>query len=275
MAPSVELGDVTVTVSVWSTDPSLLGTFDRAAETQLVRVAINARSNAVMAAAGVPRKSVRLPVEEQIAWARVVLGDLADYAYRIVTDWELLRVRPAFFMVLVADDGSPQLAPSDFTWILASSGGRRAYPEKLVPEDRSLLAHLRRYGDLVDADLVPRPRASLPEVWAQQFVSHLTAAVADELGRMGNSQWFTFGEVSLHGANQVIVRYTWHLAEGDKEYGFDIDLAGVREQRLQALDDPRASSAGGTIGLLPFDQPVFRAPTVIDGVTWIRFGASE
>lgn len=24
------------------------------------------------------------------------------------------------------------------------SGGRRAYPEKLVPEDRNLLAHLRR-----------------------------------------------------------------------------------------------------------------------------------
>lgn len=242
----------------------------------MLQVAINARSSAiVMTHTGAPWQVVRLPIQEQVAWARVVLGNLADYAYRIVTDWEMLRVRPGFFMVLVANDGSPQLAPSDFIWMLASSGGHRAYPEKLVPEDPDLLAHLRRHGDLINADLVPRPQASPPVVWAQQFVSHLTATIADELGRLGNSKWFTFDEVSLHGANTVIMRYTWHLCNGDKKYGFDIDLAGVREHRLRALGDPRARSAAETIATIPFDQPEFRAPTEVDGVTWIRFGAPE
>lgn len=276
VASSVELDDVTVTVSVWSSDPSYLGTFDRTAGTRMIRVAVGARpSTAATARNGGPPRAVELPLREQIAWVRVVLGDLADHAYRIVTDVGMFRVRPGFFMVLVDSDGSAGLAPTDFTWILASSGGRRAYPEKLVPENPELLAHLRRHGDLVNADLVPRPQVSPPEVWAQQFLSHLTATIADRLGRMGESRWFTFDEVSLHGANRVIVRYTWNLVVGDKAYGFDIDLEGVREQRLRYFDDPRASSVAASIGALPFSQPVFGAPTVIDGVTWIRFGSSE
>lgn len=155
------------------------------------------------------------------------------------------------------------------------SGGRRAYPEKLIPDDPELLAHLRRHGDLIPADLVPHPQGASPQVWAHQFVSHLTAILADELGRMGNGRWFTFDEISLHGHSTVIVRYTWHLAAGDKAYGFDIDLAGVRAQRLRLFDDPRARTAATSIGSLPFDQPVFRAPEVIDGVTWVRFGTPE
>lgn len=274
VASSVELDDVTVTVSVWSSDPSYLGTFDRTADTRMIRVAVGARPSAVATASSSgPPRAVELPLREQIGWVRVVLGDLADHAYRIVND--MLRVRPGFFMVLVDGDGSARLAPSDFKWNLASSSGRRAYPEKLVPENPELLAHLRRHGDLVNADLVPRPQAFPPEVWAQQFVSHLTATIADRLGRMGESRWFTFDEVSLHGANRVIVRYTWHLVAGDKAFGFDIDLEGVRERRLRDFDDPRASSVAGSIGALPFSQPVFGAPTVIDGVTWVRFGGSE
>ncbi|MGW6374816.1 hypothetical protein ACWFRB_01970 [Rhodococcus sp. NPDC055112] len=273
-ASSIELDDVTVNVSAWCSDPSFLGTFDRGADTSMVQVAINAQPD-VKTHDGAPPPPVELPLREQIAWVRVVLGDLADYAYRIVTDTGMLRVRPAFFMVLVGIDGSPRLAPSDFEWRLAGSGGRRAYPEKLIPEDPDLLKYLRTNGDLVDAELVPRPQAEPPKVWAQQFISHLTATIADWLGRVGESRWFTFEEISLHGADRVIVRYTWHLIEGDKDYGFDIDLAGVRAHRLQAFDDPRARTAARSIGSMPFNQPVFREPTMIDGVTWIRFGASE
>lgn len=277
VAPSVELDDVTVTVTVWSSDPSYLGTVDRSAGTRMVQVAVNARSNTASTTYnGIQRwPPVDVPVREQIAWVRVALEAWADHAYRIVTDRGLFRVQPAFFMVLIDRDGSPRLAPSDFKWILVSSGGRRAYPEKLVPEDRELLAYLRKHGDLVAADLVPHPQAPPPQVWAHEFVSHLTSTVADQLGRMSNGRWFTFDEVSLHGTNQVIVRYTWHLLDGDKAYGFDIDLAGVRERRLRRFDDPRARTAATSIGSLPFAQPVFQAPEVIDGVTWIRFGAPE
>ncbi|WP_072690966.1 hypothetical protein [Rhodococcus marinonascens] len=273
-ASSVELEDVIVTVSAGCSDPSFLGTFDRTADTSMVRVAIIARPD-VATRTIAPPPPVELPLREQIAWVRVVLGDLADYAYRIVTDMGTLRVRPAFFMVLVDGGGSPRLAPSDFKWLLASSGGRRAYPEKVVPEDPALLGHLRTKGDLIPAQLIPHPHAAPPEVWAQQFISHLTATIADRLGRMGNSRWFTFEEISLQGADRVIVRYTWHLVEGDKAYAFDIDLAGVRAYRLHKFDDPRASTAAHRIGSTPFNQPRFREPTVIDGVTWIRFGASE
>ncbi|WP_137724152.1 hypothetical protein [Prescottella subtropica] len=274
-ASSVELDDVTVSVGVSWDDPSYLGTFDRTADTRLVRVAVRARLDAAPA----PGHSLPPPVElsrrEEIAWLRAVLGDLADYAYRIVTDMNVLRVRPAWFIVLVDRDGSPRLAPSDFEWILAGYGGRHAYREKVVPEDPNLLEDLRRNGDLVPVEQIPHPQAAPPEVWAQQFVSHLTSTIADQLGRMHESQWFTFDEISLHGSNRVIVRYTWHLVAGDKKYGFDIDPAGLREQRLRLFDDPRASSAAWRIGATPFDQPVFRDPQVIDGVTWIKYGAPE
>lgn len=122
--------------------------------------------------------------DPEIEITRVVLGELADYAYRIVTDMGTLRDRPGSFIVLVDQHGSPQLAPSDFAWRTVG-GGRRAYPEKVVPEDPDLLRHLRRNGDLIDADRIAHPRASSPAVWAQEFVSHLTATIADELGASG------------------------------------------------------------------------------------------
>ncbi|QBJ94657.1 hypothetical protein ERC79_00745 [Rhodococcus sp. ABRD24] len=275
VASSVELDDVTVSVSVSWDDPSFLGTFDRTADTRLVRVVIGARLVATPAPEHSLPPAVELSRREEIAWLRVVLGGLADYAYRIVTDMSVLRGRPAWFIVLVDRHGTPRLAPSDFEWILASYGGRHAYREKVVPEDPDLLRGLRRNGDLVPVEQVPHPQAAPPEVWAQQFVSHLTATIADQLGRTNMSDWFTFDEISLHGTNRVVVRYTWHLVAGDKAYGFDIDLAGVRAQRLRLFDDPRACSAAWRIGTTPFDQPVFRDPPVIDGVTWIRFGVSE
>ncbi|MGW4477170.1 hypothetical protein [Rhodococcus triatomae] len=271
-APSIELDDVTVTISAWYTDPSYLGTLDRTAGTRLIQLAINARPNDPWINGG-PPPPVELPHREQIAWARVVLGGLADYAYRILTDMGMLRDRPGFFIVLVDRNGMPRLAPSDFAWRLVS-GARRAYPEKLVPEDPDLLRYLRQNGDLINVDRVAHPQASPPAVWAQEFVSHLTATIADELGRLGNSPWFTFEEIRLIGDNQVIVRYTWHLAEGDKKYGFDIDLPGVRANSLEAFDDPRAITAARSVGATPFNQPVFREPEVIDGVSWVKFGAA-
>ncbi|WP_420880801.1 hypothetical protein [Rhodococcus sp. (in: high G+C Gram-positive bacteria)] len=271
----MELDDVTVTVGVSWDDPSFLGTFDRTADTRLVRVAVRARLDTNPESGQSLTPAVELSRREEIAWLRVVLGDLADYAYRIVTDMSPFRVRPGWFIVLVDRGGTPRLAPSDFEWILASYGGRHAYREKVVPEDPDLLSHLRRYGDLVPAEQVPHPQAAPPEVWAQQFVSHLAATIADQLGRMGESDWFTFDEISLHGTNRVVVRYTWHLVAGDKAYGFDIDLAGLRERRIRLFDDPRASAAAWRIGVTPFSQPVWRDPPVIDGVTWIRFGVSE
>jgi hypothetical protein len=106
-ASSVELDDVTVTVSVSSSAPAFLGTLDGTAETRMIRVAINARSSGIPTAPnGASPPAVELPQGEQIAWVRVVLGELADHAYRIVTDMGMLRVRPAFFMVLVDSDGS-------------------------------------------------------------------------------------------------------------------------------------------------------------------------
>jgi hypothetical protein len=144
-----------------------------------------------------------------------------------------------------------------------------------MPEDPDLLRYLRRNGDLIEVDLVAHPQASPPAVWAQEFVSHLCATIADELGRQGRSRWFTFEEIRLIGDNRVIVRYIWHLVEGDKEYGFDIDLAGARAYRLATFDDPRAMTAARTLAVTPFNQPVFRNPEVIDGVTWVKFGTSE
>ncbi|UTM40116.1 hypothetical protein MX572_26065 (plasmid) [Rhodococcus pyridinivorans] len=276
IAPSVALDDVTVTVWLTASDPAYLGTFDRTTGTRMIRVSIQARSNNAPGT-GHPERSgpaVRLPAEEQIAWVQVVLGDLSDYAYRVVNEWGRYRIRPEFFVVFIDRGGIPRLAPSDFQWVLIS-GGRRAYPEKLIPDDPELLAYLRNHGDLIPADRVPHPQGTSPQVWAHQFVSHLTATLADELGRIGNGRRFTFDEINLHGHSKVIVRYTWHLAAGDKAYGFDIDLAGVRAQRLRLFDDPRARTAATSIGMLPFDQPVFRAPEVIDGVTWVRFGTPE
>lgn len=73
----------------------------------------------------------------------------------------------------------------------------------------------------------------------------------------------------------MIVRYTSHLVEGDKSYGFDIDLAGVRFYRLEAFDDPRAITAARGVAVTPFRQPVFQKQEVIDGVTWVKFGTAE
>ncbi|WP_249353105.1 hypothetical protein [Rhodococcus sp. Q] len=271
-APSIELDDVTVTISAWYSDPSYLGTFDRTAGTTLIQIAIDARPNDPWINGG-PPPPVELPHREQIAWVRVVLGGLADYAYRIVTDMRTLRDQPGFFIVLVDRNGTPRLAASDFAWLLVSGGGRRAYPEKLVPEDPDLLRYLRRNGDLINVDRVAHPQASPPAVWAQEFVSHLTATIADELGRGGNTRSFTFEEIRLVGDNQVIVRYIWHLVEGGKKYGFDIDLAGIRAHGLEVFDDPRAITAARSVGVRPFRQPVFqKSEVMIDGVTWVKLG---
>lgn len=271
--PSVELDEAIVLISASYSDPAYLGTFDRTAGVSMIQVGIIARPDDPWINGG-PPPPVELPLREQIAWLRVVLGDLADYAYRIVTDVGTLRDRPGSFIVLVDRDGSPQLAPSDFAWRLVG-GGRRAYPEKVVPADRDLLRHLRRNGDLINVDRVAHPQASPPAVWAQEFVSHLTATIADELGRLGNSPRFTFEEIRLIGDSRAIVRYTWHPVEGDKKYGFDIDLAGVRAHHLEAFDDPRAITAARGVAVTPFRQPVFKKPDVIDGVTWVKFGTTE
>lgn len=271
--PSVELDDAIVLISASYSDPAYLGTFDRTLGTSMIQVGISARPDDPWIN-GAPPPPLELPFREQIAWLRAVLGDLADYAYRIVTDKSTLRDRPGSFIVLVGGDGSPQLAPSDFAWRTVG-GGRYAYPEKVVPEDPDLLRHLQRNGDLINVDRVARPQASPPAVWAQEFVSHLTATIADELGRLENSRWFTFEEVRLIGDSRVIVRYIWHLVDGDKLYGFAIDLAGVRAHRLEAFDDPRAITAARSVGAMPFRQPVFRNPEVIDEVTWVKFGTAE
>lgn len=273
-AESLELDDATVRVSMWYSDPSYLGTFDRTAGTTMIRVAISARTSGPCTG-GVPPPTVELPLREQVAWVRVVLGDLADYAYRIVTDLSVPRDRPGIFIVLVDRDGAPRLAPNDFVWHLAGVGGRRAYPEKVVPEDPDLLRYLRRNGDLVNVDAVPHPQASPPPVWAQEFVSHLTATIADELGRQERSRAFTFEEIRLLGENRVIVRYIWHLADGDQAFGFDINLTGLRDRRLHAFDDPRASTAARSVAVIPFGQPVFHQPDIVDDVTWIKFGTAE
>lgn len=272
VAPSREVEDVSVRVSVWVTDPKFMGTFDRTASTRLVTVVITAKSNAVEKERDSLRSS-RLPVREQVGWARAVLGELADYGYRVISDMAQRQVRPAVFAVFV-DATGPRLAPSDFKWVLLV-GGRRVYAEKLVPESRELLGHLRKHGDMINVDMVIHPWAPAPNVWAMQFASQLNATIADELGRMGRGDSFTFDQVLLQNSSRVVVRYTWHLVDGDKAYGFDIDLAGVRARRLRDFDDPRASTAARSIGHLPFDQPVFRDPEVIDGVTWVRFGPPD
>ncbi|EME23063.1 hypothetical protein [Rhodococcus triatomae] len=103
----------------------------------------------------------------------------------------------------------------------------------------------------------------------------LVDAVAGSAGEaQGNSRSFTFEEIRLVGDNRVIVRYIWHLVEGDNKYAFDIDLPGVRAHRLEVFDDPRAITAARSVGAKPFRQPVFQNPEVIDGVSWVKFGAA-
>ncbi len=271
--PSIEVDDAEVTAAVSMQDPQYLGTFDRTAEPRMILVAVNARRPA-QTPSGAPR-TVDLPVREQTAWVRIVLGDLADYAYRIVTDLAQLRVRPAFFVVLVDSDATPRLAPRDFNWALAGSGGRRAYPEKVVPQNSDLLRHLRRHGDLIDPDTVPRPQERPPGVWALEFVSYLTANLADRIGRLGDDRQFTFEEVRLHGRNRVVVRYIWHLIGEDRKIALDIDLDGVRAHRRNELDDPRARTAAHSVAGIFVEPPQFRSATVVDGVTWVRIGASD
>ncbi|RKM70871.1 hypothetical protein COO55_01540 [Rhodococcus opacus] len=270
--PSTELDNVYVSAGIAVGDVTHLGTFDRTVDTRLITVAINARSPGVPGTDHPRGRQVNIPLREQIGWVRAVLGNWADYAYRVVTDMGQFRVRPAFFVVLVDVEGAPRLAPSDFDWLAVSSGGRRAYPEKLFPADQALLEYLRKNGDLVPAELVSHPQAQPPAVWAQKFVSSLTESFADHLGRMGEDRWFTIDEIRLTGESSVIVQYTWHLVEGDRRFGFDIDLEGLRAHHQERFDDPRAQTAAYRIGGTPFDQPVFRSPTVVDGVTWVRMG---
>ena len=270
--PSTELDNVYVSAGITVGDVTHLGSFDRTVDTRLITVSINARSPGIPSTEHPRGTSVAIPVREQIGWVRAVLGDWADYAYRVVTDMGQFRVRPAFFVVLVDIGGTPRLAPSDFDWLAVSSGGRRAYPEKLAPSDQALLEYLRKNGDLIPAEMVSRPRAQPPAVWAQKFVSTLTESFADHLGRMGQDRWFTIDEIRLTGESNVIVQYTWHLVEGDRRIGFDIDLEGLRAHCQERFDDPRAQTAAYQIGGTPFDQPVFRSPTVVDGVTWVRMG---
>lgn len=268
--PSATVDGATVWLSVRDDDPSFLGTFDRTSDTRLITVTLMTMLDTSPGHDGGSSRQIDIPYDEQIHWVRAVLGELTDYAYKVVSDSGRYRVRPAVFVVLVQGDGRPALAPSDFEWLLVV-GGRRAYPEKVIPRDPELLRYLRYNGDLVAASSILHPDAAAPAVWAQQFVSALTSAMADELGRLGNDRWFTVEEVSLRGVDRVVVRYIWHMVAGDKYYGFDIDLAGVREQRLSALDDPRASTAGFRFGALPFGQPIFQSERVVDGRHWIDF----
>lgn len=271
--PSVELDNVHVNASLSVRDPTFLGTFDRTAQIRQIDVTINAHRGAEEQAVTPRSTPVALPVREQIAWARVALGTWADHAYRVVTDMSQFRARPIIFVVFIDQDGRPQLAPDDFQWIQASSGGRRAYADKLVPEDPGLLSYLQRNPDLIPAGLVPNPDApSSPQVWAYQFIAQLARCIADYLGPMHRNSEFTLDELSLHGSEHVTIRYTWHLVEGDKAYGFDIDLARLRAQRETDFNDPRAHSAAAIIGQIPFEQPIFRSPPGADGVTWAQFG---
>lgn len=271
--PSIELEDVTVRVGATVRDPTFMGTFDRTAGVRWIQVNLYAVSNAPSGTgATAHRPATDLPYPEQIVWLRTVLGDLADYAYKVVTDRGLLRPGPAMFTVLVDRHGHGQLAPSDFDWAMAGGSGRRIYPEKVVPEDPALLKYLRLHGDTVDADSILHPQIVPPPVWAQQFLSEMTATIADHIGRLDEGRLFTFHKVALHSMDRVIVRYTWHLLDGGREYGYDIDLNGLRAHRLRDLDDPRAFSAGRSIGGIPFGQPVFHSPRFVDGVIWIDIG---
>ena len=148
-APSIELDGVTVHVSMLVIDPSYWGTFDRTVGTRMVRI-IHARST-TDAEHGGPPPPVRLPLREQIGWVRAALGQAFDYTYRLMNERTLLRIRSAFFLVFL-DGTHGRLAPSDLDWAQVC-GGRRAYAEKLVPDDRALLNRMVRDGDVLDASL--------------------------------------------------------------------------------------------------------------------------
>ena len=257
-----------VSVAVSDSDPSYLGTFDRTADTRMITVTINATIEVPPDQNGKSTRQIDLPYDEQVHWVRAVLGDLTDYAYKVVSDIARFRVRPAFYVVFVCGGGRPALAPSDFEWFFVCGGARRAYPDKVVPRDRELLGHLRRNGDLVPASSIPHPQVAAPPAWAQQFISAMTSTMADWLGRVGDDRWFTVEEVSLHGVDRAIVRYICHANNGDQRYGFDIDLDGLRAHRSATLDDPRAHAAGASIGGMPFGQ-IFRSERIVDGRRWI------
>lgn len=269
IVPSTTVDGATVSVAVHDSDPSYLGTFDRTANTRMITVTINATIEVPPDQNGRSTRQIDLPYDEQVHWVRAVLGDLTDYAYKAVSDIARFRVRPAFFVVFVCGDGRPALAPSDFEWFLVCGGAQRAYPDKVVPRDRELLGHLRRKGALVPASSIPHPQVAGPPAWAQQFISAMTSTIADWLGRLGEDRGFTVEEVSLHGVDRATVRYIWHANDGDVRYGFDIDLDGLRAHRSAALDDPRASTAGASIGGMPFGQPIFRSERIVDGRRWI------
>ena len=267
--PSTTVDGAMVSVAVSNSDPSYLGTFESAAETHMITVTINATIEVPPDQNGKSTRQIDLLYDEQVHWVRAVLGDLTDYAYKAVSDIARFRVRPAFYVVFVCGDGRPALAPSDFEWFLVCGGAQRAYPDKVVPRDRELLGHLRRNGALVPASSIPHPQVAAPSAWAQKFISAMTSTIADWLGRLGEDRGFTIEEVSLHGVDRAIVRYIRHSNDGDVRYGFNIDLDGLRAHRSVTLDDPRASTAGASIGGMPFGQPIFRSERIVDGRRWI------
>lgn len=87
---------------------------------------------------------------EREGWARAAMPDLwCDHAYRVMP--YASPTRPSFFHVLLDRSGRPRLAPVDFDWVLSGPGGL-VERHKLLPsaQNRSLIAYLRRHGDLLE-----------------------------------------------------------------------------------------------------------------------------
>ncbi len=147
-APSFSNSKLDLTLSWDVRDPSGFGTFDGPEAIYLINVELMLSTKAGVV--GPPNRYDHLSNEEEESWIHAALGpEIFDYSYRVITGPMLVRNRPTKFAVFVTAASMPILAPEDFAWHIAGSGGP-ANRQKLRPRlrNRNLEDHLRLIGDL-------------------------------------------------------------------------------------------------------------------------------
>lgn len=239
--PSVADASIEVRVGLSWDDPAPFGTFARDTGSTLVRVALNAHRDHNH---GRPWGKVDISPSEAEGWARAALGHKwSDYAYRLDTWPGRFMVRPVFFAVFVDQLGLPHLAPSDFQWDRAGSGGA-VERHKLTPESSNadLVTYLQRHGDVIPATDIAHPAGEQESSWYWSFGSALLSELADH-ARTRTTAVGEVAKVELTGNTLTIgIRGSDHDAD-TRRTGFRVELDSWRQHIEASHHDSRAERA--------------------------------
>jgi hypothetical protein len=273
--PSRELEDVDVTVGVQISDPNGRGTFDRTRNFLQITVGINGYM--IGSTTGVDSNNrIDIPFREQVALVRAVLGEeLSDYAYRAVGVLELLEERPSFHIVFVDDRGKPYLAPSDFNWVAAGSGGPSVRPIKLPPAQSNieLRSLLKAQGDVIPIEemkSVGRPLND--QVWLTLAFSYLTKYIADGMVQENEILDLHFEEVQLNEQRGIVIVFSFldRELEEIRRHGLRVDGVAYRERLTERYGDDRPRFAAAMLlGAVSPMALAYREGEVVDGISWI------